>query len=163
LGGNGQLKQLSECASEGPNGLHLVCGWFSVVLIIVVAGSLGMSYRVSTFIAAEDALLRVGVCSSRKRYRLRPRSPLASATSAVPGVSILRPLKGLDTNLYENLESTFIQEYPNYEIIMSVADEYDQALSVITDLLVKYPNVNARVIIGRSTMSMTTTKFIKII
>jgi len=72
-------------------------------------------------------------------------------------------LKGLDTNLYENLESTFIQEYPNYEIIMSVADEYDQALSVITDLLVKYPNVNARVIIGRSTMSMTTTKFIKII
>jgi ceramide glucosyltransferase len=86
----------------------------------------------------------------RKRYRLRPRSPLASeVASAVPGVTILRPLKGLDTNLYENLESTFIQEYPNYEIIMSVADERDQALSVVRDLLTKYPNANAKVIIGK--------------
>jgi ceramide glucosyltransferase len=87
---------------------------------------------------------------SRKRYRLRPRSPLASeAASAVPGVTILRPLKGLDTNLYENLESTFTQEYPKYEIIMSVADELDQALPVVRDLLVKYPDVNAKVIIGK--------------
>jgi ceramide glucosyltransferase len=58
-------------------------------------------------------------------------------------------LKGLDTNLYENLESTFTQEYPNYEILLSVADEQDQALSVVRDLLAKYPNVNAKVIIGK--------------
>ncbi|KAJ7487424.1 glycosyltransferase like family 2-domain-containing protein, partial [Mycena galericulata] len=85
----------------------------------------------------------------RKRYRNRPRSPLASAPStSVPGVSILRPLKGLDTNLYENLESTFVQEYPNYEILLSVADENDQALPVARALMSKYPNVNCRIIIG---------------
>jgi hypothetical protein len=33
---------------------------------------------------------------------------------------------------------------------MSVADEHDQALSVVRDLLAKYPNVNAKVIIGKS-------------
>ena len=66
----------------------------------------------------------------------------------MPGVSILRPLKGLDTNLFENLESTFRQEYPNFEIIFSVANEYDQALPVVQALLGKYPNSNARVIIG---------------
>lgn len=85
----------------------------------------------------------------RRRYRLRPRSPLASAQpSTVPGVSVLRPLKGLDTNLYENLESTFTQEYPNYEVLFSVADENDQALSVVRELIAKYPHVKADIIIG---------------
>jgi ceramide glucosyltransferase len=84
---------------------------------------------------------------SRKRYRSPP--PLATRPqSPVPGVSILRPLKGLDLNLYENLESTFTQEYPNFEILFSVADQDDQALPVVRDLLEKYSNVNAKVIIG---------------
>ncbi|KAJ6574945.1 glycosyl transferase family 21-domain-containing protein [Mycena capillaripes] len=91
----------------------------------------------------------LGCWAARKRYRLRPRSPLAAApASSVPGVSILRPLKGLDTNLYENLESTFTQEYPNYELLLSVADESDQALPVARELISKYPNVNCRIIIG---------------
>jgi ceramide glucosyltransferase len=64
-------------------------------------------------------------------------------------VSILRPLKGLDTNLYENLESTFVQDYPNYELILSVADAHDQALTVVGELMAKYPQTNARVIIGK--------------
>ena len=66
----------------------------------------------------------------------------------MPGVTILRPLKGLETNLYENLESTFTQEYPNYEIFFCVDDEDDQALSVVRDLIAKYPHVNARIAIG---------------
>ena len=64
-------------------------------------------------------------------------------------MSILRPLKGLDTNLYENLESTFTQEYPNFEIIFSVADDDDQALPIVRDLMLKYPGITARIITGR--------------
>ncbi|KAJ8594824.1 hypothetical protein M405DRAFT_729157 [Rhizopogon salebrosus TDB-379] len=91
----------------------------------------------------------LGCRTGRRRYRLRPRSPLATAPpNAVPGVSILRPLKGLDANLYENLESTFMQEYPNFEIILSVADERDQALPVARDIISKYPSVKAKLIIG---------------
>jgi ceramide glucosyltransferase len=87
--------------------------------------------------------------SRRKRYRIRPRPPSSTAPpTSVPGVSILRPLKGLDTNLYENLESTFTQQYPNYEILFSVADEDDQALPVVRDLLAKYRHFNAKVVIG---------------
>jgi len=93
--------------------------------------------------------LDVEQAPSRKRYRLRPRSPLATAPrGSVPGVSILRPLKGLDTNLYENLESTFTQQYPHYEIIFSVADDHDQSLSVVRDLISKHPNINAKLIVG---------------
>jgi ceramide glucosyltransferase len=50
--------------------------------------------------------------------------------------------------LFENLESTFHQEYRNFEIIFSVANEYDQALPVVQALLEKYPHSDARVIVG---------------
>ena len=75
-------------------------------------------------------------------------SLLHAGPRAAPGVSILRPLKGLDTNLYENLESTFKQEYSNYEIIFSVADDNDQALAVVEALRSKYPRIKVTVIIG---------------
>ncbi|KAH8835895.1 glycosyltransferase like family 2-domain-containing protein [Flagelloscypha sp. PMI_526] len=68
--------------------------------------------------------------------------------SQVPGVSILRPLKGLDANLYENLESTFQLDYPNYEILFSLDSEHDQAFDVVRQLIVKYPRANARIIIS---------------
>ncbi|KAH9047115.1 glycosyl transferase family 21-domain-containing protein [Lactarius hengduanensis] len=91
----------------------------------------------------------LGCWTARKRYRNRPNHQTAATlSSSVPGVSILRPLKGLDTNLLENLESSFRQDYPNFEILLSVADEHDKALPVVYELLAKYPNVNARVIIG---------------
>ncbi|KAK7064362.1 glycosyltransferase family 21 protein [Favolaschia claudopus] len=97
----------------------------------------------------------LGCATARKRYRLRPRSPLAVAPrSSVPGVSILRPLKGLDTNLYENLESTFTQEYPNYELLLSVADERDQALPIARELMTKYPNVDCKIIIGEEVVGV---------
>lgn len=97
----------------------------------------------------------LGCFAGRRRYRLRPRSPLASApANTVPGVSILRPLKGLDTNLYENLESTFTQEYPNYELLFSVADASDQALGVVRELIAKYPQVKAEIVIGEEVVGV---------
>ncbi|KAG8853498.1 hypothetical protein FRB96_008100 [Tulasnella sp. 330] len=89
----------------------------------------------------------VGWRTARQRYRSRPASPLQSSND-VPGVSILRPLKGLDWNLFENLESTCRQRYPKFEILFSVAEEGDQALGVIDELKQKYPKVPIKVIIG---------------
>ncbi|KAH9969097.1 glycosyltransferase family 21 protein [Russula dissimulans] len=93
----------------------------------------------------------LGCWTARRLYR-RPPSPSLPSTlpSSAPGVSILRPLKGLDTNLSENLESSFKQDYPNFEILFSVADEDDEALPVVHELISRYPSVNARVIIGAS-------------
>jgi ceramide glucosyltransferase len=85
---------------------------------------------------------------SRQRYRPQRQSFSWRPLLQVPGVSILRPLKGLDANLYENLESTFKQDYPNFEILFSVADEQDDALPIVRELITRYPNVNAEIIIG---------------
>ena len=68
----------------------------------------------------------------------------------VPGVSILRPLRGLDVNLHEGLASSFVQRYPKnkFEIICSVADEDDQAIEVFSRVKAQYPDVDARIVVG---------------
>lgn len=91
---------------------------------------------------------------SRQRYRPQRQSYSWRPLMQVPGVSILRPLKGLDTNLYENLESTFKQDYPIYEILFSVADEQDDALPIVRELITRYPNVNAEIVIGNNNGSL---------
>lgn len=48
-----------------------------------------------------------------------------------PFASIIAPCRGLDQNLYENLNALFLQNYPNYEIIFVVDDEQDEAVKVI--------------------------------
>lgn len=136
--------------SLGDIPVHLVLSiaavtWYSILLSFGLIGC----YNACVSICVYPRSTHSPGPPSRRRYRLRPRSPLASASpSSVPGVSIIRPLKGLDTNLYENLESTFKQEYPNFEILLALADEDDQALPVARELVSKYPNVNARIIIG---------------
>lgn len=62
-------------------------------------------------------------------------------------MTIIRPLKGLDANLYENLESTFRQDYPTFQILLSVADKDDQALDVVRRLLKNHPDVDAEIVI----------------
>ncbi|KAF8931918.1 hypothetical protein BGZ58_007332 [Dissophora ornata] len=71
-----------------------------------------------------------------------------------PGVSIIRPLRGIDCNMYENLSSSFQQDYPNFEIIFSVAQPNDPAIAVVRDLMKQYPKVDARIIIGEKNVGI---------
>jgi ceramide glucosyltransferase len=88
--------------------------------------------------------------SSKTRYRRSsPRQPV-NAPVELPGVSILRPLRGLDANLYDNLESSFKQSYSTFEILCSVATADDQAIPIVRNLMQKYPDVDAQLIIGQS-------------
>lgn len=48
-----------------------------------------------------------------------------------PFVSIIAPCRGLDDDLEENLNALFRQNYPNYEILLVVDSETDEAVSVI--------------------------------
>ncbi|BGP05997.1 Ceramide glucosyltransferase [Rhodotorula toruloides] len=97
------------------------------------------------------SLFLLGLRVARKRYSRSPASQLPPPplpASSAPGVSILRPLRGLDCNLYENLEASFLQDYPKFEIIFSVADEADAAIPIVEELRRKYPKVPAKLIIG---------------
>jgi len=62
--------------------------------------------------------------------RFRARAPLPPAVE-LPGVTLLKPLCGLEPNIEENLASFFDQDYPNFEIIFGTRDDKDPALAVV--------------------------------
>jgi len=60
----------------------------------------------------------------------------------------LKPLKGLDFQLEENLESFFRLEYPKFELLFSVASEEDPAYEIVRRVASKFPRVRARIFVG---------------
>jgi ceramide glucosyltransferase len=65
-----------------------------------------------------------------------------------PPVTILKPLKGLDEQLEDNLRSFFRLDYPTYQILFGVADENDPAVAVVRKLLEEFPGHDAQLVIG---------------
>ncbi len=66
-----------------------------------------------------------------------------------PPISILKPLKGLDDNLLDNLSSFCTQDYPEYEIIFSLQDHNDPAYKVARKVKDKYPEKDISIIVER--------------
>ncbi|XP_046546569.1 ceramide glucosyltransferase-like [Haliotis rubra] len=64
------------------------------------------------------------------------------------GVSIIKPLTGVDPNLKTNLTTFFTSNYPAYEILFSVQDEQDPAILLVKSLMEAYPKVDAKLFIG---------------
>ena len=86
------------------------------------------------------------------RLSLAADDPSPRESSAIfPPVSILKPLKGLDDNLFDNLESFCLQDYPAYEIICSLQDGNDPAYKVVSKIKAKYPGVRITVVVERCT------------
>jgi ceramide glucosyltransferase len=62
-------------------------------------------------------------------------------------VSILKPLKGLDDGLFDNLESFCNLDYPQYEIIFALQNRNDPAHNVATKIKEKYPFKDITVVV----------------
>ncbi|PAA77584.1 hypothetical protein BOX15_Mlig033235g20, partial [Macrostomum lignano] len=82
------------------------------------------------------------------RYHLHRPKSLADMSGSLPGVSIVKPLMGIDTFLEGNLESHFTLQYPKYELLLCVQDEQDPVIGLVNNLRERFPNVDCRLFIG---------------
>ena len=79
------------------------------------------------------------------RFFRQRRGPVPDFT---PPVSVLKPVRGLDPDAYENLASFCQQNYPNYEVLFGVNDADDPAVPVIQKIQRQFPMVPIRLLIG---------------
>ena len=81
----------------------------------------------------------------RKGPRLRDA---LVAESEYEPITILKPLKGVDEGIEENLESFLLLDYPNYEVLFSVADEDDPVIPIVQKLRARHPRIHTELYIG---------------
>ena len=64
------------------------------------------------------------------------------------GVSVLKPLRGVDPNSYPAFVSQIQQNYPEFEVLFGASDPDDPALTQVRKLQLEFPNAPIRVITG---------------
>ncbi len=78
------------------------------------------------------------------------RRPLEAATEFLPTVTILKPIAGLEPELYENLASFCTQDYDEwYQVVLCLHSREDPALAVAERIARDFPSRTA-VVIGEA-------------
>jgi ceramide glucosyltransferase len=85
--------------------------------------------------------------------RIRRSGAEAVRGQTVEGVSIVRPVCGIDNFTEETLLSGFRLEYPNYEILFCVAQSSDPVVPLVRRLIELHPGVPARLLVGTERIS----------
>lgn len=98
--------------------------------------------RVLEFAAAAGCLfssIYYGLCLRGAAIFLKQRRADKSVC-ATPAVSILKPLKGADREMYESFRSHCLQDYPEYEIVFGVSEPDDSAIDFVKKLQQEFPD-----------------------
>ncbi len=70
----------------------------------------------------------------------------------LPPVSILKPLKGVDPEIWESFRSHCEQDYPEFQLIFGVSDPGDPAVEIVRNLQAKFPNRKIDLIVCKRTL-----------
>jgi ceramide glucosyltransferase len=94
--------------------------------------------------------LYAGLDYFRRLHKLPPLD-----RSFAPPVSILKPVRGIDHEGYENFASFCRLDYTDYEILFAVADAGDPVIPVIERLRKNHPKQAIRLIVGVEQLGIT--------
>src|SRR6516165_10389499 len=85
--------------------------------------------------------------------RCRRPAPVRPAPAPLPGVSLVRPVCGIENHIEETLRSGLELDYPRYEIIFCVAAAQHPVVPVVRRLIAAHPATAARLLVGNETIS----------
>lgn len=104
---------------------------FAGLATLGIANIVLQNFAIRSAIPKNDVLPESDFLAEDKKAatgRGKPSQP--SSTVFCPPISILKPLKGVDDDLFANLTSFCDQDYPEYEIIFGLEEPNDPALEL---------------------------------
>jgi ceramide glucosyltransferase len=107
-----------------------------------------MMWLILLLIFAGFALGMQCLAAGLSMARLAPRSTWRGRTGS-PGITVVRPVCGVDFKTRETLASSFTLDYPDYEVLFCVAESDDPVVAVVEDLIAAHPRHRARLLVGR--------------
>ena len=124
---------------------------------------------------ASSSLCSTSCLYYNRKWKLHRKDSQSLNEKEFPRVSILKPLVGVDPNLFSNLETFFTMKYPvvrtiaplvltkttfsndylfiffqilQYELLFCISDENDASVMLVKRLMEMYPSVDASIFIG---------------
>jgi ceramide glucosyltransferase len=110
---------------------------FRIIQVVAIAGCASSSLYYLFCLWSAAAFLR------GRNVRSSARS-----SSSLPPISILKPLKGTDPEMYESFRSHCLQDYPEYEIIFGVSDPTDPACASVEQLQREFPERTIKLVVS---------------
>jgi ceramide glucosyltransferase len=110
-------------------------------------------FRILEIVAVAGMVASIGyyiLCLFSATRFLRERKASgedAHPTQSTPPVSILKPLRGTDPEMYESFRSHCLQDYPQYEIIFGVSEADDPAIAFVERLKTEFAKVPIRLVL----------------
>ncbi len=114
-----------------------------------------------------ETLLTLGTLSGVGYYSLclwaagkfllqRRTARRAPVSSFLPPVSILKPLKGTDPEMYEGFRSHCLLNYPEYEIVFGVSEADDPAVGLVERLKAEFPQRQIQLVVCHANLGTNT-------
>ncbi len=131
---------------------HFVCELRGLRFSLLLRGS-AIIARLTIVIHLLSIIAALGILSSIVYYLFCLWSAAGfsrkhnSSGSALRPVTILKPLKGTDPQIYESFRSHCLQDYPHYEIIFGVSEPDDPALEAVKTLKGEFPNRKIKIVV----------------
>jgi ceramide glucosyltransferase len=104
---------------------------------------------VLALLAGVSALVYLGAAiAGMARFRPRPTAEIAG----LPAATVLKPICGLDAELYENLCSFCRQDYPEFQVVFGVRDAHDPAVEIIERVIYEHPERDLCLVVDHRTV-----------
>jgi ceramide glucosyltransferase len=116
-----------------------------------LSGGLILRYAVLVVAAAPFIYYIVALIAARRFSN----AAIPAATEFLPPISILKPIRGLDRETYENYASFCQQDYPDFELLFCVSDSEEPAIPVIEKIAADFPERSVRLLVGSQPLGVS--------